>query len=136
MIHINDYLDNDFMLNSSQESTNFIRSRFDYGTRQRRGLKGYPKYNVKIILSLYELKSFKTMWDDLYDGTDTFYTDQTIRGEAGVNKIVRFITSYGLREIGGLKYEVSCIIEILSTSSLCPLIIGDHTIIGDNTIIC
>jgi len=136
MIHISDYLDKDFMLNSSQEATNFIRSQFDYGTRQRRGLKGYPKYGVKMILSIGELKNFQRMWEVLYDGTDTFYVDQVIRGDTSLNKIVRFMQAPSIREIGNTKYEIISTIEILKTSLFCPLVIGEHTIIGEKTIIC
>jgi len=125
MIYYKDYLDNCFTLNGSVEPTNFIRSRFDFGTRQRRVLKGYVFYGVRLVLEHYELMNFKTFWSDLGEGTDSFYSDAHIHGDTSYNKILRFTKGYSLKELGKMKYELICEVEMISTGDTaqrCPLV--------------
>ncbi len=124
MYHWEDYLDKQFMLASSQEPTNFIRSDFDYGARQRRAVKGYQSYAAKIVLEFWELVAFKDFWALLLDGSQPFYTNMNMHGDDTFNKEVRFTSGYTLQEIGDNKYILTCSMELkrtgTSSRSVCP----------------
>ena len=112
MIKYEDYLDKCWLLNQSKAPTDFIRSTFDYGIRQRRALRGYPVAGVRLVLTSDEVTTFKTFWADLNYGTDKFETDQPIFGDQSLQKIVRFTTSYSLTEKKYKTYELTCQVEI------------------------
>ena len=67
MVKWSDYLDKCFLIGGSQQSTNFIRSQFDYGVRQRRVQKGYSTHSFSITVTYAELTSFESLWDVLND---------------------------------------------------------------------
>ncbi len=121
-----DYVQKNFMLSSSNEPTNFIRSNFDYGVRQRRAVRGYSKYTVKVYLQFWELQNFQRFWDDLDEGTKQWYTDNVIHGDNTLNKTVRFVSGYQLREMGCGIYLMTCPIEFIRTGtnkdSICPAV--------------
>ena len=126
MIKYEDYLTKCWLLNKSRANTDFIRSSFDYGIRQRRALRGYPVAGVRLVLNMGEVLQFKKFWIALNYGTDKFITDQPIFGDPSYGKTVRFTTAYNLSEIGYLKYELTCQVEILKTNIkkdflTCPL---------------
>ncbi len=125
MLNYSDYMDKEFTLNSSQGTTRFIRSAFDYNTRQRRALKSYPSSGVRLILEYWELVNFETFWSDLNDGTDTFYTTQVIFGDSTPSKQIRFVTGYTLSQIGATKHELTCQVELVRNgdplAQACPL---------------
>lgn len=127
MIKYEDYLSNNFELSGSQEPTSFIRSQFDYGTRQRRAVRGYSTHDVKLTLEMYELQKFKQFWESLDFGTDIFLTDMVIHGDTTKGKQIRFKTSYSLSEWNqsGI-YMLSAQVELIKTGTpideSCPLI--------------
>ena len=116
MIKYEDYLDRCWFLNTSQASQDFIRSTFDYGTRQRRALRGYDVANMRLTMNWGELIQFKKFWLKLNYGTDKFKTDQPIFGDPTPNKTIRFITAYSITELSYRKFEVTCVVEIIKTS--------------------
>lgn len=126
MIKWEDYIDKKFMLSSGTASTNFIRSTFDYGKRQRRALKGYDTYSVKVYLEYWETLKFIEFWEDLQEGTDKFYTDIIISGDASINKTVRFTSGYQMQDIGCGIYLLNVPLEKVRTGTpydeACPLV--------------
>jgi len=139
VIYFEDYLDKGFILGLSQEPTNTIRSSFDYGVRQRRGVKGYPTHATKMVLSFLELETFKEMWDDLNDGNDKFYLSQNIHGDETINKEVRFTQGYSLQKIGASKYEIKAVLELIKTGvdpTSCPLVPSDLLRPSDTLVPC
>ncbi len=107
-----------FTLSTGTVSTNFIRSRFDYGTRQRRAVRGYDAYNVRVVIqSAVDLTSWELLWSDLNDGNDKFYTDETLNGDTSASKIVRFTSGYTIRDITVGKFEITIPIEIIQTGA-------------------
>ena len=126
MLKYEDYLQKCWLLNESEAHQDFIRSEFDYGGRQRRALRGYPKAGFRLTLDAYQMVKWKKFWDDLNQGTEKFETNQLIFGVFATPKTVRFIQAYRLREIGYMRWEVSCAVEILKikddyASIACPL---------------
>ena len=126
MIKYEDYLDRCWFLNSSESSQDFIRSEFDYGIRQRRALRGYPKAGFRLVLEPFEMVKFKKFWHDLDYGAKKFRTDQPIFGVFAPNKIVRFISAYRLKELSYHRWEVTCAVEIVKYEddfmvNKCPL---------------
>jgi len=124
MIKWSDYLNKCFLLGNSTQSTDFIRSNFDYGVRQRRALRGYSQHSFSITLNYMELQDFKEFWDDLVDGTDPFLTDQMVHGNANLDKQVRFVTGYSISEIGYYSFKVTATIELMTEGTgyvKCPL---------------
>lgn len=136
MIKYEDYLDKCFELSSSKEASSFIRSQFDYGTRQRRGIRGYTTYNVILTLTFGELNRFKTFWNDLNLGTDIFLTDMVIHDDVTYDKQVRFSDSYTLNEwdSSGI-WVLQCPLEIVRTGiprwERCPLIPSNFLLPND-----
>lgn len=110
-----DYVTECWTLSSAQAATNFIRSQFDYGTRQRRAVRGYDTQGVRIVLDSTQLTAWESFWLLLNDGTDKFYTDQVINGDTTTGKIARFMTGYTLSELGGDLFEVSVPVELIQT---------------------
>lgn len=104
-----------FNLHSGVKATNFIRSQFDYGTRQRRTVNGYDSYSVKLILSQSEMTDFERFWKALNDGNDKFYTDEVIGADTTVPKIARFTSGYEVSHLGANKFTVSVPIELIET---------------------
>ena len=125
MLKYEDHIDVPWFQNTSQSADELIRSTFDYITRQRRGLRGYPKTGVRISGGLELVRKFKAFWAALNYGTDKFKTDMLLFGEIGKDKVVRFTRPYTLEETGYLQYRITCEAEIieLSTTALgvgCP----------------
>lgn len=118
MLKYENYLTNCFELSSSKEGASFIRSQFDYGVRQRRAIRGYSSYVVKLTLNYGELNKFKIFWNALNLGTDIFYTDMVIHGDVTINKQIRFSEPYALQEWDqdGI-FMVQCQIEIVRTGT-------------------
>ncbi len=126
MVKWSDYLDKCFLVGGSQQSTNFIRSQFDYGVRQRRVQKGYSTHSFSITVSYDELISFETLWADLNDGTDAWLTDNIVHGNLNADKTVRFISGYTLEERRNHTWSIGCSIELIEKgtpkSLRCPLV--------------
>jgi len=116
MLRYEDYLDRCWFLNAGVASTDFIRSQFDFGTRQRRALRGYDNVGFRLIVGWGELIRFKTFWLDLNMGTEKFTTDQPIFGDPTKNKTVRFTSGYNLKELSYRRWEITGTVEIISTT--------------------
>ncbi len=106
-----------FNLGSGSVATNFVRSQFDYGARQRRGVRGYDVFSVKLVLDQAEMINFTHFWDMLNDGNDKFYTDQVINADTTSSKIVRFISGYEISQIGANKFIVTVPVELILTGT-------------------
>lgn len=106
-----------FNLSSGSVATNFVRSQFDYGTRQRRGIRGYDTFSVKLVLDQTEMINFMHFWDMLNDGNDKFYTDEVINGDQTLGKTVRFISGYSADQIGNNKFIVTVPLELILTGT-------------------
>ncbi len=106
-----------FNLGSGSVSTNLIRSQFDYGARQRRGVRGYDVFSVKLVLDQAEMINFVHFWDLLNYGNDKFYTDQVINADTTSAKIVRFMSGYEVSQIGSNKFIVTVPLELILTGT-------------------
>ncbi len=106
-----------FNLGSGSAATNFIRSQFDYGARQRRGIRGYDVFSVKLVLDQIGMINFTHFWDMLNDGNDKFYTDQVINADTTSSKIVRFMSGYEVAQIGSNKFIVTVPLELILTGT-------------------
>lgn len=104
-----------FTLGGSQNGTDFIRSQFDYGVRQRRAVRSYPVHNFTISVEPTELASFQSFWLALNEGTDIWLTDQIVHGDLTTDKEVRFIRGYTLEELSYNRWRISCSIELIKT---------------------
>lgn len=138
MIKWENYITKSFMLNTSTEPTNFIRSQFDYGVRQRRALRSYPKYVGSVYLEWYDIADFKQFWTDTNEGTDIFNTDMLIHGDDTSNKEIRATAGYSMQELGCGRYKISFPIELVKTGTLteCPLAPRNLLIIGQPLVPC
>jgi hypothetical protein len=118
MITYGDYNLPDWTLSAGASATNFIRSQFGFGTRQRRAVRGYDVYGVRIVIeSSDDLTSFKTFWNDLNDGNDKFYTDQVINGGTSTSKIVRFTNGYTIKDLSVYKFEITIPLELIQLTN-------------------
>ena len=117
MISYETYLSVSFNLSSGVASTNFIRSQFDYGTRQRRAVRGYDTYSAKLILTQSEMNSWETFWAALNYGNDKFTTNEVINNDSTTGKTVRFISGYEMSQIGDNKFMVSVPLELIATGT-------------------
>lgn len=106
-----------FNLGSGSVATNFVRSQFDYGTRQRRGIRGYDVFSAKLVLTQVEMENFVHFWSLLNYGNDKFYIDQVINADTTTAKIVRFISGYEVSQIGANKFIVTVPLELISTGT-------------------
>ena len=117
MISYETYMNASFNLGSGQASTNFIRSQFDYGTRQRRAVRGYDVFNCTLVLNNDEMGDFVHFWDLLNYGNDKFTTNQVINGDQTAGKTVRFTSGYNVDQIGSNKFVVTVPLELISTGT-------------------
>lgn len=117
MISYETYMSTSFNLSSGSAATNFIRSQFDYGARQRRGVRGYDVFSAKLVLTPTEKNNFLHLWDILNYGNDKFYTDEVINGDQTLGKIVRFIGGYEIAQIGSNKFIVTVPLELISSGT-------------------
>ena len=117
MIKYEDYMSIHFMLSSGEVATNFVRSSFDYGVRQRRAVSGYDGYNVKLVLPKAALEVFQTFWADLNDGNDKFYTDEVVAGDFTLNKTVRFTNGYSISDLGCNIFSIAVPLELIQTGT-------------------
>lgn len=101
------------MNNDSSEPLAFARSKFDYGTRQREMYKDYVKSGFRIVLKQSELDTWKQFWSNINNGAGNFYADFLIHGSDNVAKIVRFTRNYSVKNLGALKFEIICNLELL-----------------------
>ncbi len=124
MIIYETYMSTSFNLGSGSAATNFIRSQFDYGTRQRRGVRGYDVFGVKLVLDQKEMINFIHFWDMLNYGNDKFYTDEVINSDTTIAKTVRFTNGYQTAQIGADKFIITVPIELIQTGTQ-PVIIND-----------
>jgi len=108
-----------FTLGTGSVATNFIRSQFDYGARQRRGIRGYDVFNARLVLDEDngEMSDWLTFWDALNDGSDKFYTNEVINADTTTTKIARFISAYEISQIGDNKFIVTVPLELISTGT-------------------
>lgn len=114
MINYSNYLSKSPTLNEGVIPNDMIRSVFDYGVRQRRGLKKYRVYSARLILRHSELQSFYMFVDSIKSYGNKFYFGATIMGDTNETKIVRQVGDIKITEIGNSKFEVLFNIEILS----------------------
>ena len=136
MIHYEDYLDICPKINTSVQPTNFIRSQFDYGVRQRKIVGGYVTYPFTLLLQGSGAHNFTRMWADLNDGTDSFYYNNPIHYDFTHNKEIRFTQSYTLTELGNYDYMLSCSIELITTGDKCPNVVYPTNILTPVEKIC
>lgn len=112
------YMSVSFNLGEGSSSTNFIRSQFDYNTRQRRAVKGYDTFNARLVLNEDngEITDFKSLWSALNYGNDKFTTDEVINDDITTGKIVRFTSGYKIsQQIGANKFIVTVPLELIET---------------------
>ena len=126
MLKYEDYLSKYFELGSSVEGSSFIRSDFDYGTRQRRAVMSYASHSAQIMLDYGQLLAFKSFWEDLNMGTDIFLTDMVVHGDATLEKQIRFTAPYSVSEWDKDPiFVVKCQFEIIRSGTAradqCPL---------------
>lgn len=117
MISYETYMNTSFNLGSGSASTDFIRSQFDYGTRQRRAVKGYPTFSAKLVLTQTEMNNWDTFWTALDYGTDKFTTDEVINNDDTTGKTVRFTSGYQVSQIGADKFIVTVPLELIATGT-------------------
>ena len=133
MITYSDIMTTCWRLGSSQSSDDRVRSQFDYGTRQRRGHRGYPTSSFMITVNQEGMDYFKILWSKLNQGVDSFILDMPIFGSTTDKKMVRFITAYTIKDSTNTGteqyYDISCTVEILQDinpnaggSNDCPLV--------------
>ena len=117
MISYATYMSVSFTLGSGKVSTNFIRSSFDYGARQRRAVRGYDTFSVRLVLDEGngEMTEWTTFWAALDYGTDKFYTDEVINSDVTSAKIARFMSGYDVSQIGANKFIVTVPLELIQT---------------------
>ncbi len=127
MIKYEDYNLPCWLLNQGKAHQDFIRSDFDYNTRQRRALRGYDSIGVRLSLDLGQVIEFKKFWLATNYGTEKFLTDMLVFGDPTLNKTVRFTSSYNLSETSYNRYSITCTAEIVKTTiestllDVCPL---------------
>lgn len=117
MISYETYMNTSFNLGSGSIATNFIRSQFDYGARQRRGTRGYDVFSATLILDQIEMINFEHFWSLLNYGNDKFYTDHVINSDTTTGKIVRFVSGYEVSQIGSNKFMVTVPLELILTGT-------------------
>ena len=117
MISYSTYMSVSFNLGSGSASTNFIRSNFDYGARQRKAIRGYDTFSVRLVLDEAngEMTDWLDFWSALNDGTDKFYTDEVINADETSAKIVRFTSGYQISQIGANKFIITVPLELIQT---------------------
>ena len=140
MLKYEDYLNKCFLLGNSQNSTDFIRSVFDYGIRQRRALKGYSTHNFTLTVNLDQLRAFQRLWHDLGEGTDPFLTDKVIHGNINKDKTIRFTSGYSLEEVGYYTWRIKAQVELMAMgidpATVCPLVPHYGLTIGSPLVPC
>ena len=99
MITYSDLMTVCWRLGSSQSSDDRVRSQFDYGTRQRRGHRGYPTSSFAITVNQDDMDYFKIFWSKLNQGVDSFILDMPIYGSTTKKKVVRFTTAYTIKDL-------------------------------------
>lgn len=114
MISYETYLSASFNLGSGSAATNFVRSQFDYGVRQRRSVRGYDTFSARLVLDQTEMSNFEHFWSLLNYGNDKFYTDQVINSDTTTSKIVRFTSGYDVSQIGNNKFMVTVPMELIA----------------------
>ena len=119
MVSYSTYMSKSFTLGAGSVATNFIRSQFDYGARQRRGIRGYDVFNARLVLDEDngEMSDWLTFWDALNYGNDKFYTNEVINADTTTTKIARFISAYEISQIGDNKFIVTVPLELISTGT-------------------
>ena len=120
MISYETYMNTSFRLGSGSAATDFIRAKFDYGTRQRRTARGYDNFFVSMCLTLEDSIVWKSFWLALNYGTDQFVTNEVINGDVTYNKVARFTGTYDISQIGNNKFLVSVPIELIQSGSAQP----------------
>ena len=122
MVKYTDYMTTEPKLAGSQEPTNFIRSDFEFGSRQKRTLKNYATYQFVITITHLEMLRFKAMWIALNEGADIFSISSNIHGDLSDDKEVRFTQGFAMQEMGNYKYTISCTLEYISKGNTTPLV--------------
>lgn len=117
MISYETYMTVSFNLGSGSVATNFVRSQFDYGARQRRAIRGYDVFSAKLVLDSNQMDAWVAFWVALNDGNDKFYTNQVINSDTTTAKIARFISGYEVSQIGANKFIVTVPLEIVQTGT-------------------
>jgi len=117
MISYGTYMGVSFNLGSGSVATNFVRSQFDYGIRQRRSVRGYDTFGVRVVLdeALGEMTDWTDFWTALNYGNDKFYTDEVINSDITTAKIVRFMSGYEVSQFGNNKFIVTVPLELIQT---------------------
>ena len=115
MISYETYMNTSFNLGSGTASTDFIRSEFDYGTRQRRATRGYDTFSVTLVLDSTEMDNWETFWVALDYGTDKFTTNEVVNNDQTTGKVCRFTSGYNVQQIGNSKFIVTVPLELIST---------------------
>ena len=117
MITYETYMSVSFNLGSGRVSTDFIRSQFDYGTRQRRGVRGYDSFSATLVLTQSDMADWVNFWTALDYGTDKFYTDEVVNHDTTSAKICRFTSGYEVAQIGANKFVVTVPLELIQTGT-------------------
>lgn len=101
--------------NSMQGGQSFIRSDFDYGTRQRASYCANYFVGFTFIAKTPEqMKAFKDFfYYTLKNGSKSFEADWEIEGISGVKEFI-FSTPYTVSHLGLGKYSISASFEMLT----------------------
>ena len=110
---------------TSQEPLGFLRSNFEYNTRQRVTYKGYVKQNFSVICDYATTQRWQLLWNDLHNGADAFNANFMVHANDNINKVVRFIVPFSFTPLGRNIYRATTQIEVLSNGTSkadeCPL---------------
>ena len=104
--------------NASQGGDTFIRSKFDYNTRQRATFCG--DYSVKfsfVAETSIAMKAFKDFYYSiLFNGQKSFFADWEVEGISGVKEF-RFLKTYSVSGLGVGVYSISADFEMITKIS-------------------
>ena len=108
----------------SAEGSSFIRTQWDFGTRQRAVQRGYVTAQFNLLLTHPELISFKQFYSDLFNGSQAFNYSGSVHGNDNLNKIIRFTAPFLVSPVGNNIFKVSTAIEMINKgtprSESCP----------------
>ncbi len=100
--------------NNSSHGASFIRSDFEYATRQRKVRCAKPIFSASFNFDQSQYDIFRSFFEnDLVEGSREFEADWTVHGIVSAGKVVRFTTPYSETELGNGYYNVSGQFELL-----------------------
>ena len=99
---------------TSNQGASFIRSEFDFDTRQRKTNCAKPQFSVSFNMDQAQYDTFLSFYeDDLFQGSREFEAAWIVHGIVSSEKVIRFITPFQLTELKGGLYKISSNCELL-----------------------